>query len=243
MLREARTRYGRRKAGYLWALVEPLMHVTGFYLIFTYRITYIPLGDSLFIFLATGFPVFFGFRNIMSRTQGGYASNEALLAYPVVRLMDVFLGRAFLEGATWIAVLAIIFCGIIASGTGGFPSSIFTMLTAILALFAIGFGVGVTLGILTEFVPSISNLMSLPNRLLYFTSGLFFLPDTMPLAVRNVLYWNPVLHGVTLFREGYYLGYKSNILDTNYLAGWALGALLFAFVVERIARKPIRNLA
>ena len=36
----------------------------------------------------------------MSRTQGGYASNEALLSFPVVKIMDVFVGRALLELAT-----------------------------------------------------------------------------------------------------------------------------------------------
>jgi capsular polysaccharide transport system permease protein len=243
MLREARTRYGRQRAGYLWALIEPLLHISAFYLAFSYRVPIIPLGDSLFVFLATGFGVFLGFRDTLGRTQGGYQSNQSLLAYPVVRLMDVFLGRALLELATWLAVLGIIFGGMLLLGYGYIPHNILKMLAAIAALFAIAFGIGLTLGILSEFVPSVDNIMRAPMMLLYFCSGLFFVPDMLPPALRNVVYWNPVLHALTLFREGYYPGYESHLLDLRYLAGWALGSLVVALVVEKIARKPIRNLA
>jgi capsular polysaccharide transport system permease protein len=243
MLREARTRYGRQRAGYLWALIEPLLHISIFYLAFSYRLQIIPIGDSLFVFLATGFGVYLGFRDVLGRTQGGYASNESLLAYPVVRLMDVFLGRALLELATWLAVLVMIFGGMLLLGYGYVPHGILDMLAAIAALFAIAFGVGVTLGIVSEFLPSIGNLMRAPMMLLYFISGAFFLPDALPPAIRDIIYWNPVLHAITLFREGYYPGYESHFLDLRYLAAWALGSIVVALIVERIARKPIRNIA
>lgn len=243
ILREARTRYGRQRAGYTWALVEPMLHIAVFYFIFRYKLKFVPLGDSLLMFLATGFAVYLGFRDVMSRTQGGYGSNASLLAYPIVQVIDVFLGRAILELFTWLAVIFILFGALILVGPGHFPSSIVTMLVAILALFAIGFGLGVVLGILAEFVPSVTNVMTVPLRLLYFLSGVFFLPDTMPPAIRDVLSWNPVLHGIALFREGYYHSYESHVLDLNYLGGWALGAVLVALVAEKIARKPIRSLA
>lgn len=243
MLREARTRYGRQRAGYLWALIEPLLHISAFYVAFSYRVPIIPLGDSLFVFLATGFGVFLGFRDILGRTQGGYTSNQSLLAYPVVRLMDVFLGRALLELATWLAVLGVIFGSMLLLGYGYIPHNVLKMLAAIAALFAIAFGVGMTLGIVSEFVPSVDNIMRAPMMLLYFCSGLFFVPDVLPPVLRSVVYWNPVLHAITLFREGYYPGYESHLLDLRYLGGWALGSILVALIVEKIARKPIRNLA
>jgi capsular polysaccharide transport system permease protein len=242
ILREARTRYGRQKASYLWALIEPIAHITVFYLAFKYRLGVLPLGDNLFAFLASGFAVFLGFRNVMGRVSGAFASNAALLSYPVVRLMDVFLGRALLDLATWLAVLLIIFGGIILSGQGNMPNSVLDMVAAIGALFAIAFGVGLCLGVLSEFLPSIANLIRTPMILLYFISAIFYLPDSMPESVQSVLYWNPIAHGITLFREGYYPGYESRFLDLNYLAGWALGSILLAFVVEKAARKSIRSL-
>jgi capsular polysaccharide transport system permease protein len=80
-------------------------------------------------------------------------------------------------------------------------------------------------------------------RLLYFASGIFYLPDSMPPAIRDIIAWNPVLHGVTLLREGYYRGYESHLLDLRYLLFWAVGSVLCGLVVEKIARKPLRSLA
>ena len=243
MLREARTRYGRRQAGYLWAIIEPLLHVAMFVIMFSYIGRPVPLGQSTLVFLATGVATYLGFRNVMTRTQGAYGSNEALLSFPIVKVIDCFLGRALLELATWIAVTIIIIGGLVAIGEGDAPRSPMTMLAAILALAAIGFGIGVCLGIFAEFLPSLSSLLKMPMRFLYFLSAIFYLPDQMPPVARSVLQWNPVLHGITLFRMGYYHLYDSHLFDPVYLSGWAVGSILMALVAERVARKPLRNMS
>ena len=116
MLREARTRYGRQQIGYLWALIEPMMHISMMMLIYSLMGRGSPLGESLPMFLATGFATFLGFRNVYNRTRGGYGSNEALLTYPVVKIVDVFLGRALLELATWIVVMVLLMSILITVG-------------------------------------------------------------------------------------------------------------------------------
>jgi capsular polysaccharide transport system permease protein len=239
MLREARTRYGRQKFGYLWALIEPIIHIALFYAIFQYMLRIVPLGHSLPMFLATGLSTYLGFSNVMNRTQGGFASNEALLAYPVVSVMDVFLGRALLELATWAAATFIILGGLIVSGFDPLPRSVLMMISAILLMFGIGFGLGMVIGIVSQFVPTIDSLISVPLRILYFASGLFYLPDAMPPAVRSILEWNPVLHGITLFRMGYYSNYDSHMLDLKYLVIWSGACVLAAFLVERLTRKAL----
>jgi capsular polysaccharide transport system permease protein len=239
MLREARTRYGRQRVGYLWALVEPILHIIVFYFIFQYTLRIIPLGDSLAMFLATGLATYVGFSHVLNRTQGGFASNESLLAYPVVNVIDVFLARALLELATWIAVTFIILGALIATGLDPLPRSVLIMTAAIFLLFGIGFGVGMLIGIAAQFAPSIDTLLSVPLRILYFTSGVFFLPDVMPPAVRSVLEWNPVLQGITLFRMGYYGNYESHMFDLKYLVVWSSMSVLAALIAERLTRKAL----
>jgi capsular polysaccharide transport system permease protein len=243
MLREARTRYGRTKLGYLWAFIQPCVHIAFFWSLMTFfggRAN--PLDDNNAMFLATGMLTFLGFRNVMKRTQGGYGSNEALLSFPIVKVVDVFLGRALLELVTWASVTLVIIAVLIAAGAGVYPHNSLAMVAALLALFFIAFGMGMTIGLLSEFIPALGNILSIPMRLLYFVSGVFFLPDALPPHVREILAWNPVLHGITLFREGYYWMYDSNILDMDYLFGWAIGCVLVAFMVERASRRSIRNL-
>jgi len=243
MLREARTRYGRQRAGYLWALIEPILHMALFYAIFSFKFSIVPLGESLIIFLATGLLTYLGFANVLNRTSGGYGSNEALLSYPVVKVFDVFLGRSLLELVTWVVVTFLILGTLIARGYGPLPRSVLDMILAIVALFGIAFGAGTLLGIAEAFVPSIANVLKVPMRILYFISGAFFLPDAMPPAVRDVLAWNPVLHGITLFRHGYYPRYDSHMLDVQYLAVWSVGCVFAALLMIRLTQKPLRNLA
>jgi capsular polysaccharide transport system permease protein len=145
--------------------------------------------------------------------------------------------------ATWIAVTILLFAGLILLGMGELPARPLQMGLAILYLSCIAFGLGVVIGLLTEFIPSVAGIMMIPNRFLYFASGVFYLPESMPPAARDVMLWIPVTHGITLFRMGYFEFYDGPTYDGDYLAYWAVGALLAAFIAERIARRPIRNLA
>ncbi len=127
-------------------------------------------------------------------------------------------------------------------GFGVVPRNILVMLGATLALFAIAFGVGTCVGIFSVFFPSLATLLRFPLRVLYFTSGTFYAPDDLPPVARNVVDWNPVLHGVTWFREGFYEHYESHLLDLPYLVGWAVGCLLLALFCERVLSKKMRTI-
>lgn len=242
MLREARTRYGGRQFGYLWALVEPVLHIVFFSLLFTLAGRVAALGDSIPVFLATGMATYLGFRNVMNRTRQGYGSGESLLGFPIVKVPDVFVARALLELATWILVTFLLLGGLIFLDYGPMPRDILVMLSAIMQLFAIGFGTGTLVGVISQFVPAVGSILKFPLRMLYFLSGVFFLPENMVPAFRDVIAWNPVMHGITLFRVGYFRFYDSNILDREYLAYWAIGSMLVGFLTTRVAQKPLRSL-
>jgi capsular polysaccharide transport system permease protein len=137
----------------------------------------------------------------------------------------------------------IILGSLVLIGSAPLPNSIFEMLEAVLALWGIGFGVGIVIGIVTEFWASLHNLMALPTRFLYFTSAIFYLPENMPPSVRGIMAWNPVMHGITLFREGYYAGYDSHILDERYLFLWSIGSILTALLLEKMTRRHLRNVS
>jgi capsular polysaccharide transport system permease protein len=179
---------------------------------------------------------------VFKSTSRAYSADEALLGYPVVHVSDVFLARALLELATQVVVSSLLIGGLVVTGWAWLPPDILKLITAVVALFAIGFGVGTLIGIASQFVPAIRSFIRLPMRMLYFLSGIFYLPDTLPPVVRDVLWWNPILHAISLFREGYYEVYDSIILDENYLLAWAIASLLVAFSLQRAARRALRSL-
>lgn len=242
MLRESRTRYGNRQAGFLWALLEPIIHMAGLTVIFHLMGRVSPLEGGLLIFMATGLLVFLPFRRLLKQTMKGYSSSEALLTFPLVKVFDIFLGRGLLDLANWFAIIFIVIGGLVATGYAALPNNVFPMIVAVFALWAIGFGAGTAFGMASQFYPSIRGLIRLPRRMLYFTSGVFFLPDTLPPFVRDLLLWNPINHAVILFREGYYKLYDSEFLDLPYLFGWSIVSVLVALVAERSLRKALRAL-
>ncbi len=242
MLREARTRYGGRQFGYLWALLEPILHISFLSALFTLAGRSAALGESIPVFVATGMATYLGFRNVMNRTRQGYGTSESLLGFPIVKVPDVFMARALLELATWLLATFLILGGLIFLDYGPMPRDILVMLLAIVELFAIGFGAGTVIGVIAQFVPAIGSILKFPLRMLYFVSGVFYLPESMVPAFRDVIAWNPVMHGISLFREGYYKFYDSNMLDREYLAYWAISCVLAALLTTRVAQKPLRSL-
>jgi len=243
MLREARTRYGGRQFGYLWALLEPILHISLLSALFilTGRRS-AAIGESIPVFVTTGMATYLGFRNVLNRTRQGYGTSESLLGFPIVKVPDVFMARALLELATWLLVTFLLLGGLIFLDYGPMPRDILVMLLAIVELFAIGFGAGTVIGVIAQFVPAIGSFVKFPLRLLYWVSGVFYLPESMVPAFRDVIAWNPVMHGISLFREGYFKFYDSNLLDREYLAYWAISSVLAAMLTTRVAQKPLRGL-
>ena len=77
------------------------------------------------------------------------------------------------------------------------------------------------------------------GRIVFLTSGLFFVADGMPLALQEWLYYNPILHLTEWLRSGYYANYESRFLDPAYPLGFMLAVLLLGFAAERVFRADL----
>jgi len=88
MLRETRIRYGRSKAGYLWALLEPAAYVTALSTMFHMSGARPPFGNSMALFFSLGILSFFTYRSIAAQLTGAFNANEALLNFPIVKEID-----------------------------------------------------------------------------------------------------------------------------------------------------------
>ena len=66
LIRELKTRFGTLKLGYLWAVLEPAMHVLVFAVIFHFRGTEIYSGVPTFLFLLAGIApwLFFSYQDL-----------------------------------------------------------------------------------------------------------------------------------------------------------------------------------
>lgn len=103
-LREIRTRFGKFRLGYLWAILEPSAHLLILLGIFGY-IMHRTMPDISFpVFLLNGLIPFFIFSSISNRSVGAIEANQGLFNYRPVKPIDTIIARALLETLIYVAV-------------------------------------------------------------------------------------------------------------------------------------------
>lgn len=217
ILREMHTRFGEFRAGYLWAVVEPMVHVLSFAFIIAFFSHASPLGSSLEVFVATAVVPFFFFRDMVTRIEAAARSNRALLYFPIVKVIDTVFARAILEIATWIliAVLTLVVLGLI-----GYPAMPNDPLHCILAMLVIGWmgaGFGMVNAAISVFTGAWERIVHVLMRPLYLFSGVAFLPSNMPDTFRDIIWYLPTAHAIDWLREGFFEGYHSTFLSLEYI--------------------------
>jgi capsular polysaccharide transport system permease protein len=160
-----------------------------------------------------------------------------LLQLPLVTKFDVIAARGLLEIATDIAVAVLLLIGFGAIGIGALPDDMLTVSLALLAAATLGFGVGFINAVITVFFRSWDKAFGHITRLLYFISGIFYVPGMMPDWARESLSWNPLLHAIDWFRAGFFAAYQPHWLDRSYLVIVAILSLMLGFALERGLRR------
>src|SRR5690348_5489883 len=63
--RESRVHFGATRIGYLWAIIEPTLHLCVYALLFTYVLRrHSPLGGNLNVFMLSGLMMYFLFSKL-----------------------------------------------------------------------------------------------------------------------------------------------------------------------------------
>ena len=95
-----------------------------------------------------------------------------------------------------------------------------------------------TRALVEEAIAKPEQLSSNLTRVLYFISGIFYVPAMMPEWARDALAWNPLLHAIDWFRAGFFDNYQPHWLDRSYLVTLAILSLLGGLGLERGLRRP-----
>jgi capsular polysaccharide transport system permease protein len=109
----------------------------------------------------------------------------------------------------------------------------------VFAVWVFGCGFGFINAVINAFSKSWDKIWVQLTRLLYFCSGIFYVPGMMPEWIRDILAWNPLLHAVDWFRSGFFQEYEPHWLDRSYLSTVAIATLLAGFGLERGLRRRL----
>jgi capsular polysaccharide transport system permease protein len=240
IIRETRTRFGDSRLGYAWALIEPILHIVLLSAMFSLLMRGTPpLGTHFFVFYYTGLIPYHVFVHTSAGMTYAVTSNGSLLQLPPVKPFDVILARGVLEFATDLVVAVCLLVGFAAIGIPALPADLSSVSAALIVTAAFGCGVGFVNGVVQTLFRSWDKLWNNATRLLYFFSGIFFVPSMMPAWARDILAWNPLLHAIDWFRTGFYAAYQPHWLDRRYLAVAAVTALLAGLALERGLRRRL----
>lgn len=238
-LRETRTRFGYSMLGYSWTILEPALNLIIWAVLFQALDRHPPLGDSMFLFVATAFFPFMLFRDLAGRLMPAITANRSLLQFPIVHNLDVIIARALLEIVTFLAVAGFFFALFGIFGLQAWPAHPIEALLALSAIGLLGFGIGAINAVLACLLPSWPKIFPWYLRTFYVGCGIFFLPSHLPPAAQDILWYLPMTHAVEWFRQAFFDGYESEFLSTGYLFACGAGLAFAGLAFERLFRRQI----
>lgn len=236
MLRRIKTRYSSSRAGYLWAIAEPIIWI--FVLKFGLQgadSNRPPLGTSYEVFFATGIIIALSWRTVSSSVTAAVV-RRGKRTLPAVQQMDAAYAVWILELTTGLLAKVIILAAIGVFGHNVIPDNFLACLASYIALALFSLGFGLTFALLLTVAPGLIHFKRVIILAVFFTSGFSFLVDRIPPSFRAIVVWNPLVHCIEWFREGFYAGYVCASLDRVYLFAVTIVLLLIGLAGERAFR-------
>lgn len=238
--REMRVRFAGRRLGYLWAIFEPMLHISVYVLLFTIIQRSSPINESMVIFFGTGILPWLLFTRTVSLTSAAASANRSLLVYPHIYPIDFMLGRIFIEAVTSFTVIFILLCAAFLF-EGFVPQDPLMALGAFAVLSLMGGGVGMINAAILSLFSAYNAFYKPLQRLLYFTSGIFFVVADLPAGIRDMLAWQPILNCVEWLRTALLPSYDNrHFYSIPYVAILALSLFITGMMLERLRRRTHR---
>lgn len=185
-------------------------------------------------FLATGVCIVFLFRSVALKSINGLKL-KAPLFYARIKPLDILLAsalndvRALASLAVFVLTLCWCFTWSFRFDRPGLAISAY-LLTVIMAV-----GFGICILFVGQFVPAFKRIVKrILQRLIIWTSGIFFATFELPPEARPLITWNPILHGVELFRYSINDSYPIPGISFRYLMICSLMCASFALILYRV---------
>ena len=243
--RERRTRFAGGYIGYLWAYLTPLMWIAFVVVLFRLLDRVPPLFVGAEIFVASGFLPYLIFRQTVTSLSRTVPANRYLLYIRPVSVNDLLLSSSLLEGFN-VTLTALIVFGFITIGfQADLPFDVAQVVLGLVTAWLLGAGVGRFVAVVGMYSDSFARAVPIILRPMFWLSGIFYTATELPGAVRDILWYSPLLHTTEAVREGYFLGYASPISNLWYPCCVAAVFFLISIPIEgaitskRLARRRL----
>ncbi len=221
-LREVQTRFGTKKLGYFWAIMDPFTQILMFSLIKTAVSGQSMPGIDYPVFLASGFLTFNFFKAVMMGSMQSFNANKALFSYKQVKPFDTIVSRFFLEFLIVSVAIFVFICVGLYIELDVSPKDFNMVLIAFLWLGIFAFGIGILFAVIGTFYETFTKIIGFISMPLFFLSGLLYTVDSLPQFARDVILYNPVVHFIEMIHGNYFLVLDAQYVDYTYMMYWTL---------------------
>ncbi|MBV8041081.1 ABC transporter permease [Pluralibacter sp.] len=236
LMRELKTRFGTYRMGYAWVILDPLIAISVFCIIFGVRQRHGFGGAEAPVFIASGYLPFLMFQNSVSRLQSAVSGNRGLFCYRQVTPFATLFSRLVLEIMVGVLVAVVLITGMLWLGFDVLPADPLAVLAGYFLLMMLSFAVGMIFCILATLVKEADKILPLLMRPMLFISAVFFPLASVPQDYQHLLLWNPVVHALELIRTGWISDFRTAGGSWSYLAGFTLITLTLAASAYRLSR-------
>lgn len=231
---------GRSGTDFVLGLLEPLLHI-GVLCAWHYLVRVVPTyGTSIVLFISTGvYPVFVFIHlstSIRFYVRDGYAGRR----FHAEQVLDLVISGSLLTFISYLLVGLVLFTGIAVWVTEqAIPRDVVCIAQSLTALACMGIGFGICSAVINQVFPLWHYFWGTFVRVLIFFSGVLYVADFLPLHLRDILVWNPILHAVTLFRSGFYSNYPMLTYDPLYMWVCSLSSVVMGLCLLRVLRRKL----
>lgn len=239
LIRELKTRFGSYRLGYAWALLDPLLMISAFSLIFGLRSSGGFGGAPAPLFITASYLPFVFYRNVVSKLQSAVNANMGLFCYRQVTPFATFVARFILEAIIGLVVGFILLLGLLWFGFDATPNDPLLVILIYVLLMIFSFSLGVIFCVFSSLFKEASKFLDLLMMPLMFISCVMYPLSTIPTQYQHWFLWNPLVHAIELIRSGWISGYVSPNVSWIYLSGVTLVLLTFAMSCYRLSHRRL----
>ncbi|MEO8506738.1 MAG: ABC transporter permease [Betaproteobacteria bacterium] len=228
---EYRSRFVRSRLGAIWMILHPLANAAIFALILSEVMT-AKLPGMLAnpfaypIYLLSGTLAWSLFAEVVTRCLTIFIDNGNLLkkmAFPRICLPLIVAGSALLNNVMLFGAILVVF------GLLGFLPGIAAAWIPVIMLIplALGFGIGLLLGVFNVFVRDIGQAVTVILQLAFWFTPIVYLPQIVPASYSWVIEYNPMATVVQAY-QGVILYNEQPHWDSLAIVGGAAALMLVA---------------
>lgn len=181
-------------------LLEPLVHLLLFSLLFALIRGRTVSGVEYPVFILVGLAPFLLYRNTALRLMDSLRENRSLFGYKQIKPLDTYIARVIVETCIAVTVYTMLLFGFAWAGFDMSIKSPLQWVANLLLGLMFALGLGMLLALITHALPSIKIVIRMAFFPLYFISGVLVPASYLPQAMMPLLLLNPFLHILELIR-------------------------------------------